>query len=453
MKTASLPAIAFLSLCATAFGQTPPSPPKAQVTSFKHQILGESINDFMRISGTTMCASHNSRAPQWCDTLKKVEGGEDGVVTDENSAISVSLFFSDRKLMRVLVQGKADWLKSVAEFSQTYGAPDAQATDSATWSFSDGGGIIVKRQPDDLFTATFYSKDSRPQAKEQSQAASETKAAPVATPTASFGAKAPNQQTVGVEETARPTLADASPYVTKMNGGRPVDCTATKVKVHFGSGRGEGYCQAVLTDLLKAWEPLQIAKQNLAKLIPAEKMPDVPLTAYELKGDKLGMSMAEYLKHHPDDCVLGNREHTGLWVEDPNSFHFSCTTHRSAVGPDALTLAGENVGWKTIDFSQQRLYRIAYFFGQSQFEMILAALEQKFGKPSSSRQNMVQNKFGAQFTRVTVIWTNGVSTITLSEMPGDDLTLSGVELTLNDIYSAVLQREGGKAIHAALNDM
>ena len=52
----------------------------------------------------------------------------------------------------------------------------------------------------------------------------------------------------------KPTLADASPYVTKMNNGRPVDCTAEKVKIRFGSGRGEGYCQAVLSDLIKYWE-------------------------------------------------------------------------------------------------------------------------------------------------------------------------------------------------------
>jgi hypothetical protein len=55
-------------------------------------------------------------------------------------------------------------------------------------------------------------------------------------------------------QTSRPTMADASPYVTQMNGGRSVDCTAPKVKIHFGSGRGEGYCQAVLADLVKAWE-------------------------------------------------------------------------------------------------------------------------------------------------------------------------------------------------------
>ncbi len=55
-------------------------------------------------------------------------------------------------------------------------------------------------------------------------------------------------------QTPRPTLADASPYVTQMNGGRLVDCTAPKVKIRFGSGRGEGYCQAVLADLVKAWE-------------------------------------------------------------------------------------------------------------------------------------------------------------------------------------------------------
>ena len=37
--------------------------------------------------------------------------------------------------------------------------------------------------------------------------------------------------TVAGAQTARPALADASLYVTKMNGGKPVDCTASKVKI------------------------------------------------------------------------------------------------------------------------------------------------------------------------------------------------------------------------------
>src|SRR6516164_9871147 len=103
-------------------------------------------------------------------------------------------------------------------------------------------------------------------------------------------------------QTPKPTLADASPRVTEMNGGYPVDCTAPKVKIRFGSGRGEGYCQAVLSDLIKEWEN-GIDIHNLEKLNPPESVPGAPATAYELKGDKLGMSMAEYLQHHPDDCV------------------------------------------------------------------------------------------------------------------------------------------------------
>jgi hypothetical protein len=232
-------------------------------------------------------------------------------------------------------------------------------------------------------------------------------------------------------QTARPVLADASPYVTQMNGGRPVDCTAAKVKVHFGSGRGEGYCQAVLTDLVKAWEN-GVDATKLDVLIPADRMPAAPPAAYELKGDKLGSSMAEYLEHHSSDCVRfsGSTEvHHSVWsgnnVENPdhqhvNAFRFVCQNF--SMGPGQLTLATANMDWEQLEFSQQRLYLVAYYFKQDSFALIQAAFALKFGAPTNSNQVAVQNRMGAQFTRTTIIWKNGISTIELSEMSGDDLT-------------------------------
>jgi hypothetical protein len=152
---------------------------------------------------------------------------------------------------------------------------------------------------------------------------------------------------IGRAQTSRPTLADASPYVTQMNGGHPVDCTASKVKIRFGSGRGEGYCQAVLADLVKSWEN-GVDIPNLDTLIPADKMRGAQPTAYELKGDKLGSSMSEYLQRHPDDCVKafatpptvhhsafsGNKlEHTDY--QHVNAFRFVCQNldKRRVAGP------------------------------------------------------------------------------------------------------------------------
>jgi hypothetical protein len=260
-------------------------------------------------------------------------------------------------------------------------------------------------------------------------------------------------------QTAKPTLADASPVVTKMNGGRPVDCTAAKVKIRFSSGRGEGYCQAALADLIKAWEN-GLDPQTLDEITPAEQMPAPPASAYELKGDKMGASMAEYLSRHPADCVartaappvvhhsaFSGNVLTNTSQQHPSDIKFACTN----LG--GLTLATEPMTWEQVDFSQQRLYRIAYYFQEERFAVIQDAFTLKFGTPTSSQSANVQNKFGAQFTRTTLVWKNGISTIVLSELAGDDLTLSQVEMTLDDIYAAVEQREGGKAVIAVKKDM
>jgi hypothetical protein len=278
-------------------------------------------------------------------------------------------------------------------------------------------------------------------------------------------------------QTTRPTMADASPYVTKMNGGKPVDCTASKVKINFGSGRGEGYCQAVLADLTKSWENgLDIA--NLDVLVPADKMPTAPSAAYELKGDKLGSSMAEYLQQHPNDCVkrfsaspeVHHSAFTGNQLEHAdhehvNAFRFVCanggTRENVSIGPGnevlinpgSLSLASANMDREQVEFSHERLYLLAYYFKQASFSLIQAAFTQKFGAPTNTTQESVQNKLGAQFTRTTMTWKNGVSTIVLSEMSGDDLSKSQVVLVFDEIFREVQKLHDIKVTNAVLADM
>ncbi len=287
---------------------------------------------------------------------------------------------------------------------------------------------------------------------------------------------------VSKAQSPKPTLDDASPFVTKMNGGKPVDCTAAKVKIGFGSGRGEGYCHAVLADLVKAWEAGDDATK-LDVLTPVEQMPRAPSAAYELKGDKLGSSMSEYLRNHHDDCVSkfsvppevhrsiisGNiLQNSGN--QHANAFRFACQNLdpiyaqtldvlslarqlRTDVQLQNLTLATAKMDREQLEFSQQRLYLVAYYFRHESFAVIQAAFINKFGQPTSTTEIVAKNLMGAQLPRTTMTWKNGVSTIELSEISGDDLTRSQVVLVLDEIYDKVAHRHNGETLKAVQSDM
>jgi len=106
---------------------------KPQTTMFLHQTLGESWDDFMRITGTKLnpCESRTSEVTQWCEGFKKIETSGQGELTSRKRDASVSLVFSHKKLMEVMIQGKADYSKSLSEINQQFGAPDIKTANSA----------------------------------------------------------------------------------------------------------------------------------------------------------------------------------------------------------------------------------------------------------------------------------------------------------------------------------
>jgi hypothetical protein len=475
MRIASLTVLFVLAL-GPNLGQAQSASGQKAVTTFMHQTMGESIEDFMRISGSKMCGSGKAEAAEWCAVFKKIEAGEDGTVIDENDRVSASLIFSGRKLVQVSVQGSADWPTCLAQFTQTYGKPDEQTANSATWVFADGGGITVNGPPGDRFSALFYSKERNP----------------------NIGARTPAQPSNSHEIASvsnSPSSSDDRSQPKLIGGhtlGESVDEFAAKIGVNIGACRQLDF-SAAPRDLEKQAKKLQVFAETCKgllgaeqgqrleigkpqewsavldygklvsfydghvdsdKIIPVDKLPPPPAEAYELKGDKLGMSMAEYLKRHPSDCVSSNLapkpSKTGPKPADPSSFHFTCTnidvTH-------PYTLATYPMKWQSVDFSRQQLYRIEYAFSHELFDVIEASLASKFGQPTNMQQDDVQNGFGAHFKRSTVIWKNGTSTITLNEIIAGDLTVSDVELTLDTILSAVKQKEGEKAVSAVKKDM
>jgi hypothetical protein len=96
---------------------------------------------------------------------------------------------------------------------------------------------------------------------------------------------------------------------------------------------------------------------------------------------------------------------------------------------------------------------VAYYFKREAFPLIQAAFIQKFGPPANTTQDSVQNKLGAQFTRTTMTWKNGVSTVVLSEMSGNDLSRSQVVMVLDEIFREIQKLQDTKVTKAILADM
>jgi hypothetical protein len=171
-------------------------------------------------------------------------------------------------------------------------------------------------------------------------------------------------------------------------------------------------------------------------------------------------NMAGYLQNHRDDCVsryaTAPEVHHSIFSgntlqnaggQHVNTFHFACQNF------GRVTLATANMDWEQLEFSQQRLYLIAYYFKHDWFELIQAAFINKFGPPTSTTEIVAKNLMGAQLPRATLTWKNGVTTIELSEMSGEDLTKSLVMLVLDDVYAAVSHRHGGEVVRAVQKDM
>lgn len=217
---------------------------KPQVTKFMHQTLGESWDEFMSITGAKLspCTSDKPELALWCETFKKIESGENGTLTNSSATTSASLVFSQKHLVQVLVVAKADWAKSLAEFTQTYGAPDTQTRSSAMWSFADGGGITASLGSGNLVRATFYSKDGKPT--DQEAPASGTQPEPV--------------QSVSSSAAASPVATAQSEYLTPAELERAAQGGGKGVTITAGSTMGQAFAASLANVNLAQFASIQL---------------------------------------------------------------------------------------------------------------------------------------------------------------------------------------------------
>lgn len=159
---------------------------------------------------------------------------------------------------------------------------------------------------------------------------------------------------------------------------------------------------------------------------------------YDLKGDRLGMSLQEFkmkYRHKPqgdsrEAPFCSDRRDDAAREKDPNPFLGEQAWHPKAKIVNARitfpfedlkpnkytpTLAGIKATLHFYGFIDDRLYVIDYVFPHSGFAKIEEAMVATYGKPKTVLTKEYQNAFGARFPGVIGTWDNGVSGITLTE--------------------------------------
>lgn len=157
---------------------------------------------------------------------------------------------------------------------------------------------------------------------------------------------------------------------------------------------------------------------------------------YDLKGDRLGMSLEDYKKkYHRISPESTNKElpfcssvkpgesfdvllaepwhHVAGIVNCSTTFVFENT---SGKGP---TIAEVPVILQVHHFIDSKLYKITVRIPRVGFSKVTEGLNAKYGKPNTVEADTRQNVFGAKFTGAILEWTNGVSTLIAGEF-GED---------------------------------
>lgn len=184
---------------------------------------------------------------------------------------------------------------------------------------------------------------------------------------------------------------------------------------------------------------------------------------YSVKGDTLGMSLAEFKAKYRHG-VEGDRREAPFTSDqrddlsrekDPISTLFEKAWHPKAKIVTARitfpfedyrdnswtpTLAAVKTDMHCYSFVDSRLYEILFVFSSDGFARILDAMVAAYGRPGKLVTKQYQNAFGAKFDGVVAMWENEVSTIMLIER-GIDLKTSTVVFSHTELERVVKERK------------
>jgi hypothetical protein len=207
--------------------------------------------------------------------------------------------------------------------------------------------------------------------------------------------------------------------------------------------------------------PAIVHAQEAGPKQPMERKPEVP---YELKGDKLGMTLQDFkMKYRhkvqgdpreapftSDQRDAAARESEPMPTLMEESWHPKANIVNARItfpfedyraNKYTPTLARVKTDLHLYRFVDDRLYRIEYVFPQSGFSEVQEAMVATYGKPKDIITKEYQNSFGAKFSGVVCTWDNGVSSIILMER-FIDLKTSLLTFVHQDLDNVVEARRG-----------
>jgi hypothetical protein len=157
---------------------------------------------------------------------------------------------------------------------------------------------------------------------------------------------------------------------------------------------------------------------------------------YELKGDRLGMSLADFKSRHEEWdllCTSDQRpEHKKANIVACNRESYS----RTVAGVETVTFQHS--------FIDGKLYVIDIVFPHDGYSKVRDAMIAKYGNPSSADNRTYQNRLGGVSVGENLAWRNGVSDILLGEL--FDLNNSSLIFFHNDLLDVAHAREPGPAV-------
>jgi hypothetical protein len=182
-------------------------------------------------------------------------------------------------------------------------------------------------------------------------------------------------------------------------------------------------------------------ENSIASILQRHPIQDVPVIQnadpaklYDIKGDRLGMTLEEYGKAHysffPGDRKSKVSPSIGPYCKDhDDSLSFltkdeaaagvaSCANYPILIGTPT-TVANMPMTGIAFKFFKGHMFDVIAVFKEGDYATVKAAFVGKFGAPTSSHVNQVQNRMGAKFDDETLTWSNGVSAIELRQRASD----------------------------------
>lgn len=135
--------------------------------------------------------------------------------------------------------------------------------------------------------------------------------------------------------------------------------------------------------------------------------------ALDFKGLRLGSSYSEFASNNRFRCSEEKKSPLG----DATCSYIYGTRE---------TVADAAVIWATFYFYDGALARVSVLIDEADFDQVLAAYLEKYGRPASTRKGSITTRMGAKLNNELAVWTRASGSIELRRRTSADVTQSSI---------------------------